>query len=63
MKMIFTWLFGVPVAVAFFFSVFAVDASKLSSPAQQLEAKQAVAIAPADATARSEKWAAELRLN
>jgi hypothetical protein len=63
MKMIVTWLLGVPVAVTFFFAVFAVDASKLSPPAEQLEAKQAVAIAPADVTTRSEKWSSEARLN
>ena len=56
MKMIVTWLLGVPVAVTFLFAVFAVDASKLSPPMEQLEAKQAVAIAPAGVTTRSEKW-------
>ena len=63
MKMIVTWLLGVPAAVAFFFAVFAVDASKLSPPGEQLEAKQAVAIAPADATTDAEKWRSEARLN
>ncbi len=63
MKMIITWLLGVPVAVTFFFAVFAVDASKLSPPASQLEAKQAVAISPADTSTRSEKWPSEARLN
>ena len=53
MKMIVTWLLGVPVAVTFFFAVFAVDASKLSPPAR--DAEQAVAIAPTGATTRSEK--------
>jgi hypothetical protein len=63
MKMIITWLLGVPVAVTFFFAVFAVDASKLSPPAEQREAKQAVAIAPASAATRPEKWTSEARLN
>ena len=63
MKMIVTWLLGVPVAVTFFFAVFAVDASKLSPPTEQLEAKHAVAIAPADVTIHSEKWSSEARLN
>ena len=63
MKMIVTWLLGVPVAVALFFAVFAVDASKLSPPVEQREAKRAVAIAPAAATTRSEKWLSEARLN
>ena len=63
MKMIVTWLLGVPVAITFFFAVFAVDATKLSPPAEQLEAKQAIAIAPADVTIRSEKWPSEARLN
>ena len=55
MKMIVTWLLGVPVAVTFFFAVFAVDASKLSPLAEQRDAEQAVAIAPTGATTRSEK--------
>lgn len=55
MKMIVTWLLGVPVAVTFFFAAFAVDASKLSPPAGQRDAEQAVAIAPAGTTTRSEK--------
>ena len=63
MKMIVTWLLGVPVAVMFFFAVFGVDASKLSPPNEQLEATQAVAIAPAGATTRSGKSPSEARLN
>jgi hypothetical protein len=63
MKMIVSWLLGVPVAVTFFFAVFAVDASKLSPPAEQLEARHAVAISPTDTTTRSEKWPSEARLN
>ena len=63
MKMIVTWLLGVPVAVTFFFAAFGVDASKLSPSNEQLEARQAVAIAPADATTRAEKSPSEARLN
>ena len=55
MKMIVTWLLGVPVAVTFFFAVFAVDASKLSPLAGQRDAEQAVAVVPAGTTTRSEK--------
>ena len=63
MKMIVTWLLGVPVAVTFFFAAFAVDASKISPRVEPMETKQAVAIAPAAATANSEKWQSEARLN
>lgn len=62
MKMIVTWLVGVPVAVAFFFTVFAVDASKLSSVAPT-QTKQAVEIAPGAAIASSEKWQSKAGLN
>lgn len=61
--MIVTWLLGVPVAVTFFFAVFAVDVSKLAPPGQQLEAKQAVTAVPADIATGGKKWPSEARLN
>ena len=53
MKMIVTWLLGVPVAVAFLFAVFAVDASKLSTPTEQRDAKPVISNSTTGATTRS----------
>ena len=47
MRMIVTWLLGVPVAVTFFFTVFAVDASKITPNIEMSDGRQSVAIAPA----------------
>ncbi len=63
MKMIVTWLLGVPVAVAFFFAVFSVDASKISPSDEPNAAKEAVAIAPSGATSSPTKWQSEARIN
>ena len=63
MKMLVTWLLGVPVAVTFFFAVFAVDASKLSPQVESAEVEQAVAAAPTDASTNSAKWQPEARMN
>jgi hypothetical protein len=46
MRMIVTWLLGVPVAVAFFFAVFAVDTSKITPNIGSIDRPQSVAIAP-----------------
>ena len=46
MKLIVTWLLGVPVAVVFFFSVFAVDASRLAPKNAATDATQSIVIAP-----------------
>jgi hypothetical protein len=46
MRMIVTWLLGVPVAVAFFFAVFAVDASKITPKIESIDRPQSIAIAP-----------------
>ena len=46
MKLIVTWLLGVPVAVVFFFSVFAVDASRLTPKNDATDAKQSIVNAP-----------------
>ena len=53
MKMIVTWLLGVPVAVALLFAVFAVDASKLSTPTEQRDAKPVISNSTTAATTRS----------
>ncbi len=63
MKMLVTWLLGVPVAVTFFFAVFAVDASKISPRIDSLEAKQAVAAAPTDDSPNAVRWQPEARMN
>ena len=63
MKMIVTWLLGVPVAVAFLFAVFAVDASKLSTPTEQRDAIPVISNSTTGATTRSEEWRHEARLN
>ena len=63
MKMIVTWLLGVPVAVAFLFAVFAVDASKLSTPTEQRDVKPVISNSPSGATTRSEGWRHEARLS
>lgn len=54
MKMMVAWLLGVPVAIAFFFSAFAVDASKLFPAAQEWDAKRPSAAAPGDVTTHVE---------
>ena len=46
MKLIVTWLLGVPVAVVFFYSVFAVDASRLSPKNDATDDTQSIVIAP-----------------
>ena len=46
MKMLVTWLFGVPLAVLFFFAAFAVDASKISPQVDLVEAKQSGTAVP-----------------
>ena len=62
MKMIVTWLLGVPVAVTFFFAAFAVDVSKISPRVEPTERSHAVAIA-STAKTNSGKWQSEARLN
>ncbi len=63
MKMIVTWLLGVPVAVTFFFAVFAVDASKISPQVAPSHGKESIAIAPAGTLTKSGKWQSEARVN
>jgi hypothetical protein len=55
MKMLITWLLGVPVAVTFFFAAFAVDASKISPQVETVQATGSVAISPPGTTAKSGK--------
>ncbi len=63
MKMIVTWLLGVPVTVVFLFAVFAVDASKLSTPTEQGDAKPVISNSPTGATPRPQQWQHEARLS
>jgi len=58
MKMLVTWLFGVPLAVMFFFAAFAVDAGKISPQVALIEAKQSVTAAPPVRSGNSELAAA-----
>ena len=46
MKLIVTWLLGVPVAVVFFFSMFAVDASRLTPKNDATDATQSIVVSP-----------------
>lgn len=55
MKMIVTWLLGVPLAVTFFFAVFAVDASKISPRVEPANGQESVAIASEVTTTKSGK--------
>ncbi len=63
MKMIVTWLLGVPVAVTFFFAAFAVDVDKISPRVEPAETSHAIAIAPTATKTNSGKWQSEARLN
>ncbi len=63
MKMIVTWLLGVPVTIAFLFAVFAVDSSKLSTPTEQRDAKPVISNSPTGATTRPQQWQHEARLS
>ena len=63
MKMIVTWLLGVPVTVAFLLAVFAVDASKLSTPTEQRDAKPVISNSPTGATPRLQEWQHQARLS
>ena len=56
MKMIVTWLLGVPLAVTFFFAVFAVDASKISPQVEPADGQESVAIASEVTATKSGKW-------
>ncbi len=55
MKMLITWLLGVPVAVTFLFAVFAVDASKISPQVEAAQATESIAISPPERIAKSDK--------
>ena len=55
MKMLITWLLGVPVAVTFFFTAFAVDASKISPQVKAVQPSGAIAITVPGTTAKSDK--------
>ena len=46
MKLIVTWLIGVPVAVVFFFAVFSVDASKIIPTVGSADKTQSLLITP-----------------
>ena len=46
MKLIVTWLLGVPVAVVFFFSMFDVDASRLTPKSDAADGTQSIVISP-----------------
>ncbi|MEO7322292.1 MAG: hypothetical protein ABIW48_06375 [Burkholderiales bacterium] len=58
MKMLVTWLFGVPLAVMFFFAAFAVDASKISPQVALIQANQSLTAVPTVRSGNSELAAA-----
>ena len=55
MKMLITWLLGVPVAVTFLFAVFAVDASKISPEVEAAHATESIAISPPERITKSDE--------